>query len=80
MEIQSCIREADRIRREDERKKYLLENPDKIKKADFSYSLLDSVFYRKFGAFRGYKTMILDGIEVEKSVFVYQSNSGVTSI
>ena len=36
------------------------------------------MFYRKFGAFRGYKTMILDGIEVEKSVFVYQSNSGKT--
>lgn len=71
-------KEADRIRREDERKKYLVENPDKIKEADFSYSLLDSVFYRKFGAFRGYKTMILDGIEVEKSVFVYQSNSGKT--
>lgn len=70
--------EVDRIRRKDERKKYLIENPDKIKEADFSYSLLDSVFYHKFGAIRGYKTMILDGIEVKKSVFVYQSNSGKT--
>lgn len=71
-------KEADRIRREDERKKYFIENPDKIKEADFSYSLLDSVFYSKFGAFHGCKTMILDNIEVEKSVCVYQSNSGKT--
>lgn len=68
--------EADRIKREDERRKYLIKNPDEIKESDFSYSLLDEVFYHKFGAFRGHKTMILDGIKVNKSVFVYQSNSG----
>ena len=70
--------EADRIRREDERRKYLINNPDEIKESDFSYSLLDDVFYHKFGAFQGHKTMILDGIKVNKSVFVYQSNSGKT--
>lgn len=70
--------EADQLRREDERRKYLIGNPAKIKETDFSYSLLDDVFFREFGAFQGHKTMILDGIEVNKSVFVYQSNSGKT--
>lgn len=70
--------EADRIRREDEYRKYLIKNPDEIKESDFSYSLLNDVFYHKFGAFRGHKTIILDGIKVNKSVFVYQSNSGKT--
>ena len=39
---------------------------------------MNDVFYHKFGAFRGHKTIILDGIKVNKSVFVYQSNSGKT--
>lgn len=70
--------EVDRLRRENERRKYLVENPDEIKESDFSYSLLDDVFYHEFGAFQGHKTMTLDGIKVNKSVFVYQSNSGKT--
>lgn len=67
---------AEQLRRDDEYKAYLLENPEKIKESDFSYGLLDKIFWKKFGAIRGAESLILDGIEVTKSVSVYKSNSG----
>lgn len=67
---------AEQLRRDDEYKAYLLENPEKIKESDFSYGLLDKLFWKKFGAIRGAESLVLDGIEVTKCVSVYKSNSG----
>lgn len=68
------LEEADRIRREREHRQFLIENPDQIKEAEFCYSLLNTVLYRHRGP--GDQSMILDGIEVEKIVTTYRSNSG----
>ncbi|MDR3560585.1 MAG: hypothetical protein P4N59_03950 [Negativicutes bacterium] len=61
------------------RREFLLENPGNIEEKDFSYELLDSVFWSKFGPINGERKLTLAGIEVAKSVSVHKSNSGKSS-
>lgn len=49
-------------------------NPETIKEVDFSYSLLNAVFWKQ--GLKGHASMELDGIQVSKSVLAYHSNSG----
>ena len=71
---QAALKEKEKIAK----RKYLLANPDKIQENDFSYQLLDSVFWEKFGPIHGSYTLQLAGINVTKSVCLYKSNSGRT--
>ena len=71
---QAALKEKEEIAKQ----KYLLANPDKIQEKDFSYQLLDSVFWDKFGPIHNSYTLQLAGINVTKSVSLYKSNSGKT--
>jgi len=51
-----------------------IEDPSKIPEAEFSYWLLNQVFFRHRGA--GDAQMIVGGVLVEKTVHPYRSNSG----
>lgn len=83
--IQYIASEADLIKAqtdndiEQQRKKELVLNPESVEEKDFSYDLLNNIFIHRFGLSRQLKSMIIGGIEVEKLVFVYQSNSRKSS-
>lgn len=55
---------------------YLIAHPEDIKYIDFSYSLLNELFTKKYGLTQGEHSLTLDGYEVLKSVTGYKSNSG----
>lgn len=68
-------KKVDEMREKIKRERMLIECPEKIKEEDFTYELLDEVFYKVYGPIRGEKTIILDGIKVTKVVSVYKSNT-----
>jgi len=51
-----------------------IENPESINESEFTFSLLNEVFWRQ--GLTGDSSMVLDGITVTKSVTLYFSNSG----
>ncbi len=67
---------AGKLRQDGEKRKFLLSNPDKVKEGDFSYELLNELFFRHLGPARDAQTMVIDGITVTKNITLYRSNSG----
>lgn len=61
---------------EEARQKHLVDNPSEIAPSEFTYGLLNDVFFRHRGA--GSHSMAIGGVEVLKSVVTRSSNSGKT--
>ena len=56
--------------------KELMKNPENISVRDFTYSLLNDVFWANLGKCSGVQHLTIGGVSVVKSVQPYRSNSG----
>jgi len=56
-----------------ERRNMLIEHPETVQESDFTYSLLNDIFFYHHG--KGEATLNIGGIDVTKSLYLYFSNS-----
>lgn len=68
--------EAERQVEELQKYNELIDNPQKVKLENFTYSLLNDIFIKHFGLKGGCYSMDIGGLSVKKSVYMYTSNSG----
>ncbi|PSW81905.1 hypothetical protein CTN03_07745 [Photobacterium angustum] len=73
--------EGDRVHRQNKREHYenKISNLELIREAEFSYTLLNDVFVKKFGFKGNHHVLKIGGVDVTKSLSLYRSNSGLSS-
>lgn len=69
-----AIKEAQRKAKEEREER--INNPQNLSVTDFTYSLLNDIFFAHLGKCTGQQEMNIGGIPVTKTVLPYRSNSG----